>query len=115
MDFAINKAKKKEWIEVLEEVENDIWGEGYQTTTRRIRQGNVPYKLAKAKVKEIARALFPVGDTDIRKEGTVVGTPPFDEAERMEAVTKISLSKALGPDASTPKATKILVKGASVL
>lgn len=107
----IIEAKKKAWRTVIEEIENDIWGKGFQIVMKRLKHAPI-INMTDEKQMEVAKTLFP--EHPIVKwpkmplnNGDV---PRFTRQELLEANDKIKEKKAAGPDAVPPEVLKAVVK-----
>lgn len=55
----INASKKSKWRELCNELENDVWGQGYKIATRQIKNKNQLYELSNEEKRGIVDELFP--------------------------------------------------------
>ncbi|XP_074040753.1 uncharacterized protein [Leptinotarsa decemlineata] len=55
----MNESKRSEWNKLCEEIDQDIFGQGYKIVTRAIRHINTPYNLTQTEKEKIVRELFP--------------------------------------------------------
>ncbi|XP_074035251.1 uncharacterized protein [Leptinotarsa decemlineata] len=60
LKMKITKSKKTRWKQMCDELDNDIWGDGYKVALRSLRQLR-PYELDPDVKMETARELFPPG------------------------------------------------------
>lgn len=100
---AICQAKEQQWRKVCEDVEDDIWGQGYKIVMKKIAPNtkvDVDTKL------EIVRELFPTHEEMQRREYNEVAEP-FTLEELKEAAGRIKPKKAAGPDGIPPEVTKL--------
>lgn len=108
----IAKAKKAKWKKLIDEVEEDIWGEGYKIVVRRTRIGPPNPALTIEKQKEVADHLFPKHE-EVNREDIVIEETEitkFTRSELVEAVKKLKKKKAPGMDGITTEIMEIMVK-----
>ena len=101
---AIMNAKEQAWKKVIEEVECDIWGRGYQIVMGKLKKA--PTTILKDEQQlVIAQELFPKHDTKTWDRMPVIKSqvPLFTEAALKMACAKIKEKKAPGPDAIPPE------------
>lgn len=104
----IARSKKRKWEEVLSDVQNNVWGQGYAIAVKGLKayKGTPPLPI-KAQA-DIAKDLFP--------EGQEHGYPPPDgpppaavtEAEVKRAARGLAPRKAPGPDGVPAVVIRIL-------
>lgn len=107
---AIKDAKRKAWKELTEDVERDIWGNGYRIVMKKC-QLRKPCQLTEEEMIAEAAKLFPTDET-IRWEEVAVEEqhiPLFTLDELKAAETRIKTKKAPGPDNITAEIVKALV------
>lgn len=75
----INRTKKVKWKELCEELEKDVWGQGYQIAMRSLQANKLPYSLPKEQKKKIVEDLFPRTQDTRERRVKVNGKdiPPF--------------------------------------
>lgn len=106
----IARAKSEAWKKTCEEVNNDVWGTGYQIVCKKLKKmpGN---KIAEEQEIQIAENLFPkheetrwppveVQDRDI---------PYFREDELLMAMRRAKNKKSPGPDQLPPEIIKLAI------
>lgn len=102
----IKVAKKGGWDQVLEEVDRDIWGKGYEIVMRKtIGQAPKP-QLSMQMVEDIVKQLFPVHEAVNfkRVENTVFSCFTIEELKL--ASSKLKKKKAPGPGNIPPEIVK---------
>nr|CAI5835809.1 unnamed protein product [Callosobruchus analis] len=106
---AIKSSKRVCFRKLCEEIDQDIWGKGYQTVTEKLRLRPRVTLTEEAILKKVEK-LFPrkptviwpiiaVAEKDIRE---------FDQGGTMKAAEKIKSKKAPGTNGIPPEALKIL-------
>lgn len=108
---AIKQAKIKAWKDVIEEVENDLWGNGYRIVTNKF-QLRKNCTLTDDEKFEEAEKLFP-SDPLVCWEPLEVNQqdiPLFTLEELQIAEERIKLKKAPGPDNVPSEVIKTIVK-----
>lgn len=110
----INKSKRELWRKLCEDLEEDIWGNGYKIAVKRIGRFVAPYNPSKEQKIEWCRQLFPNSD---KKSTRWIGIPEnevtvFTAEELQTAAKAIKSSRAPGIDKIPPEAVKILVEKA---
>lgn len=103
----IKSAKNKAWAALCEEVENDIWGKGYQIVTKKCYKQKGPLLSKTAMLNEVNK-LFPRHEPYCWKrveidESTI---DEFTTDEIRYAVMKLKNKKAVGPDGIPSEAVK---------
>lgn len=98
LKIEIQRSKTKCWKELCQELEKDVWGEAYKIVTKKI--GHLPPKIPPDIRKEQINKLFPENPsinwrTRIINEGDIL---EINSDELLEAVLKLTLGKAPGPD-----------------
>lgn len=134
----IKKAKRQSWKKLVEEVENDIWGDGYQITMKCTIGYPQPNRLTMDAMVNVTRHLFPPAvplidrdlddDLDVITEGrdgnkTVINvcdnngcdSDPvifldFSNKELEEASNKLKAKKAPGPGLIPSEVLKMVSK-----
>ncbi|KAK9736670.1 Amino acid permease [Popillia japonica] len=94
----IRLSKRKHWSKLCNDLNSDVWGDGYKIAVKSLKNV-VPYDIPDKGKKEIAKKLFPCSSRvrqDYRKRVDTV--LPFTAIELKEAVNNMKSGKALGPD-----------------
>lgn len=104
----INKSKNKKWEDLCYELENDIWGKGYKIAMKKL-VGYPPFELDVEQKVKAAKKLFPM-KTKIRRrrEEVTDEVELFTPEEYTEALQKMKLGRAPGPDGVPVEAIKKL-------
>lgn len=108
----ISKSKRDKWRNLLDDLNNDIWGQAYQIATKKL-QLNTQIKLDTEKQKEIARKLFPVDKKTVwtNEEETEEGTiPELTTEEFINTVGNLKNKKAPGIDGIPAEILKLLIQ-----
>ncbi|KAJ8964370.1 hypothetical protein NQ317_003015 [Molorchus minor] len=110
---SIRTAKRRQWEELCEELENDVWGDAYKIVTGRFTN-TAPAELTETRRREIAEALFTTakGNDAVRDDDKVAREDivPFTEEELRVAAEGIKKRKAPGLDGIPPEAVIETVK-----
>lgn len=117
LNLSIKKAKKESWLNLLQEVNSDVWGRPYKSVVRLVKNKTSPEILSAQEIKEVVHKLF-----ILEKDRHLVPDPPLDEwadaterdvedtqiteADVLIAVSKIASKKAPGPDGVSSFAAK---------
>ncbi|KXZ75566.1 hypothetical protein TcasGA2_TC031845 [Tribolium castaneum] len=105
----IQKAKSEKWKELCLSLEDDLWGNGYQTVMKRTGQA-CPVKLPREQLNNIVAILFPLhADVDWIKENCKP-IPDFTHDELRDAARRLKSGKAPGPDGVPGEIIKIMVE-----
>ncbi|KYB24913.1 hypothetical protein TcasGA2_TC034914, partial [Tribolium castaneum] len=105
----IQKAKSEKWKELCLSLEDDLWGNGYQTVMKRTGQA-CPFKLPREQLNNIVAILFPLhADVDWIKENCKP-IPDFTHDELRDAARRLKSGKAPGPDGVPGEIIKIMVE-----
>ncbi|XP_031788414.1 uncharacterized protein LOC116417738 [Nasonia vitripennis] len=96
----INSTKQRRWRRLEDEVESDLWGEGYKIVTRKLGAWNPPETKDADTLVRIVHDLFPTHQdrTDDTDMDNAVECPLFTVAELESAAAKLKPRKAPGPD-----------------
>lgn len=108
LKFTINKEKKKMWIDLVNELEENIWGDAYRIVMRKV--GYPPYQIDREKRQRIARELFPAREDEIPNIEMVEDIEPFTAEELKTAVANIKKGRAPGYDGIPPDAIHEIYK-----
>nr|CAI5830343.1 unnamed protein product [Callosobruchus analis] len=82
-------AKKKRWRELCDNLENDIWGEGYRIVMKQLTDTAPYYNISDARKVEIASELFPARNDKWQKETREEEVDLFTTKELEEAAEKL--------------------------
>ncbi|KAK9693277.1 hypothetical protein QE152_g34314 [Popillia japonica] len=131
----IMQSKREHWKKLCNELNNDIWGEGYRLAMKGIKH-LVPYEIPAREKKEIVKQLFPQSanatenyrkivasvpkftETELHtatqnsmKTGKIVASvPKFTDTELHTATQSMKTGKAPGMDGIPAEAVKEVVK-----
>lgn len=108
---AIQKEKRSLWKKLCEELEDDIWGEGYKIANRHLGRIKPPYNPTKGQKIEWCRELFPsINDRRILRwsfyEEDLIPNITIDELET--SIGGMKTKRAAGPDSIPPEVWHIL-------
>lgn len=108
---AINKQKKVEWEKLCDDLDNDIWGKGYQIVMKKLRL-SPPKVLNDEKIKLWVEKLFPKHPINVWMDIVVAEEeiPMFQRTEIIAAAKKIKTKKAPGPDNIPPEVMKAVAE-----
>ncbi|KAJ3639073.1 hypothetical protein Zmor_004372 [Zophobas morio] len=110
LKIMINRSKENAWKRVCEEVDRNVWGEGYKIVTKWMGRGMKGIACGE-NVMEEARKLFPEHEPLVWKNLVVDGqVPAFTLAELHEAAGRLRKGKAPGPDKIPPEVCKIYAR-----
>ena len=106
----IYKAKSKAWQEILDEVENDIWGLGYRIVSNKISsRAIVPRNIRRQAIIQLFPNRPEIYRTFLTSDQPI---PLITTSEVVIASKKIKSGKAAGPDTVPPEIVKIFVLAA---
>lgn len=104
---AILSSKRKHWKDLLEAVEENVWGTGYQIAVKTLK-GSPPPDIPDQKKIKILKHLFPQQETGAPDHILAPGAAePFSLGELEAEIAARKLNKAPGPDRLPMKAIKI--------
>nr|CAH7729394.1 unnamed protein product [Callosobruchus chinensis] len=106
----IHAAKRKCWKELCDNLEDDIWGEGYRLVTKQLQNTGMTHSMCDDWKVQIVRELFPTRQDQWQRHPPERGVQPFTAEELSEAANKLKRGKAPGPDNVPPEAIKKLVE-----
>ena len=110
----ILESKKEAWKNLIQQLDDDIWGKGYKIVTRKFGLTKRSAMSLEDHVKQ-AKKLFPTvpevrwGEMR-REEDQAEPTPMITASELQEATKKIKTGKAPGPDQIPPEVIKLVAK-----
>ena len=108
----ILNSKKREWKILIQQLDDDIWGKGYQIVTTKFGLKKKSEMTLEERMKQ-ARILFPAV-TEVRwprrQEDREEPPPLITASELEEAIKRIKHGKAPGPDQIPPEVIKIVLK-----
>ncbi|XP_045482746.1 uncharacterized protein LOC123686562 [Harmonia axyridis] len=108
MKREIRRSKRQHCKSLLEELEADIWGEGYRIVTRHLQSGALSYKLPTKRRREIIKKLFSNTNEGFRKTHAICEVPSvFSNQELKIAINAMKNGKAPGPDGLTTEVLKM--------
>lgn len=103
----INEIKRNKWKELLQELDNDSWGNGYKIATQSLKTKGTPFRMSLEKRREEISNLFVHSRNDmvmhIRNIGEVA---PFTTEEMRVAILRLKPGRAAGVDGIPPEAVR---------
>ena len=107
----ILQSKKDAWKKVIEELDRDIWGNGYRIVTKRLGARKTA-RISAEQQEEEARKLFPaVEDRGWQPRAFDKRSVPEISAEELQvAAERIRKKKAPGPDQISPEIAKVVAQ-----
>lgn len=105
----IFRSKKRCWRSLCDKLDEDVWGDGYRIVTRELKLNGPMTAIPAATVEQIIRALFPVGEEVVWQDLPIEDqeVKPFTEAELKDAVGRMKMRKAAGPDDIPPEIVRL--------
>lgn len=103
----IVKSKNKNWEDLCNDLENDIWGKAYKVATKKLI-GCAPYQLHVKEKVRIARTLFPIQEKTWKPKRSNANAEPFTQEEYRDAIRKLRNGTAPGTDGVPIEAIKKL-------
>nr|CAI5852388.1 unnamed protein product [Callosobruchus analis] len=109
----IRRAKLKAWKDLCDELDEDIWGDGYKIAMKSLGALRTTYQLTDQQKVIIAQDLFPSRNETRESITSVQVVRPFTEDELIGAGCRLKPKKAPGPDGVLPEVTKELTISAT--
>lgn len=107
---AIARSKKQCWTNLVEQLDGDVYGDGYKIVTRAMQVRHPPLNLTAEEKRSQIEKLFPEETrTEWTREGTAEALP-FTEEELKEATRKLKNKKAPGRDGIPAEVVKVAVE-----
>lgn len=106
----ISSSKRNLWKQVCNEVENDIWGQGYKIAMKGLGIPPVPYEIGIVRKLEIVNELFPKTNDEWKRHEAPADAPPFTMDELRLAGEKLKTGKAAGLDDILPDTVKLAIE-----
>lgn len=107
----IERSKKKCWQDLCKELDEDIWGKGYQIVSKKMGQQKTA-SLTPERERDIVNALFPTRSDYWLPTEPTRNVDEISMEELHMAKDKIRCNRAPGPDGIPPEAIKYLVEDA---
>ncbi|KAJ3661602.1 hypothetical protein Zmor_005992 [Zophobas morio] len=112
LKILIKKSKKELWLRLCDQVNKDVWGDGYRIVTKHLNIATERHGLSKEMTTKIIKELFPdlrLERVGRKEEHLPVVAPPFTTEELLTASQKLKPGKAPGPDGLTPEVVMMAV------
>lgn len=107
---AIVNAKKRCWENLVNEVENDVFGDGYKIVTRKLSVNQPSLQLTEEEREVVIDRLFPsVQECIWHKARVREDIPIFSNEELVAAAGKLKSGRAPGRDTVTAEVVKVAV------
>lgn len=110
--LAIKESKRKCWIQLCEEVDNDPWGRPYKIVMKKTgARKPIPGITEPKWATTIVKTLFPFDNDGLARETRMVNPAtfrPFDIEELRHACNRLSKGKSPGPDGIPNEVLKLL-------
>jgi hypothetical protein len=106
LKLEIKRSKEAAWTRLVEEVEENPWGDGYKIATGKIRRDIPP---STTETWDAVRKLFPQGRPPVWTSPREEEVPAFTVEELQAAAKRLRPKKAPGPDGIPPEVVKNLV------
>lgn len=113
LKLAIRRSKRKCFVDICDEVENNPWGLAYQLVTKKLKCLNPAAPREELVLKEVVEHLFPQQEAtswNLNSNSEVFYYPPVTNTEIEAAVTKFKDRKAPGLDCIPNHVLKEAVK-----
>lgn len=108
LKLLIYRAKRSAWNQLLDRLNDDIWGEGYQLITKRLAGERQRYKMPNEQLELIVNALFPERTEALPHKVYGGQTPDVTEEELRRALQRLKTGKAPGPDGVTVEIARLV-------
>lgn len=102
----IRDSKKEKWKNLIEKLEEDVWGQGFQIVTKQLKRPMTPYDIPPQKKRQLLDELW---DEDTE---TWVAAENYSQCsldDLAKAGKKIKIDEAAGPDGIQPETVKIAI------
>lgn len=109
---AIKASKARCWQELCQQINDDVWGRGYEIAMSSLRRRGPP-TLAEAEINRQFKQLFPTKPTIEWAREVYVATDirQVVDEETLTAASKLKPGKAAGPDGIPPEAARVFIEG----
>lgn len=106
----INNSKREKWKKILEKLDEDVWGQGFQIVTKHLRRPTTAYDIPTQKKRELVDELFPDWDDEMEEWEATDNFRQCSMEDLMKACKKIKTGKSAGPDGIQPETIKVAVE-----
>lgn len=107
---AIKKSKRNCWKKLCEDVDSDIWGDGYKIVMKGMLGFPPPLTLTNETMEEIVNHLFPIHNEVIFTCDIRDNFRDFTHEEILKACSKLKINRAPGPSNIPPEIIKEVVQ-----
>nr|CAH7745583.1 unnamed protein product [Callosobruchus chinensis] len=95
---AIKASKKRCWQNLLQDINDDVWGKGYRIVTSKLKLTSPKLDISMTNKLIFVQELFPDMPAVRWEDTTQIDITPFNIQELLTAVNRLKPNKAPGPD-----------------
>ena len=106
----IEKSKLNNWKALCNELNENLWGNGYKIAMKHLKSPPLPYALSMERKEEIMSTLFPDREDTWERGRVTTDVEVFTVEELMLAGERMKSGKAPGPDNITSEVVKEVIK-----
>lgn len=106
----INTSKRESWRKLCDDLENDIWGDGYRIAMKQLKVTPPKWSLTPETEVNMLSALFLNAPDAWDKEVGIQNVPPFSLQEVYRAGERMKTGRSPGPDRIPTEAIKIVLE-----
>ena len=110
LQWAINQSKKENFKRLIQDIDVDVWGKGYQIAMRRLNPPTPSVAQDALTMTRIVDVLFPTHARELDEPIEIGEIPMISEAELKLAVDSLKSGKVPGPDDIPTEALKTTVR-----
>ncbi|KAJ8964367.1 hypothetical protein NQ317_003012 [Molorchus minor] len=104
----IGRAKESCWKKVVEDLESDVWGQGYRIVTKALKVKEPRIDMDEVKTREVMAELFPEKEQERWVAENVTEIKEITQEDFQKVVEKIKEKKAPGLDKIPPEIVKMV-------